>query len=129
MTVIDSYLDTLFAPYPNTARLREARTELRALMEDQQQALIDAGRTESQAVGAVIAEFGSLEEVAAELGITAELGDTGPGTGTSAPALLSTERAEEYVEAIRRSRWIPAVAIPPSPWAPRSCCGSSPRCR
>ena len=88
-------------------------------MEDQQQALIDAGRTESHAVGAVIAEFG----------ITAELGDTGPGTGTSAPALLSIERAEEYVEAIRRSRWIPAVAIPPSPWAPRSCCGSSPRCQ
>lgn len=112
MTVIDSYLDTLFAPYPDTARLREARTELRALMEDQQQALIEAGRTESQAVGAVIAEFGSLEEVAAELGITAELGGSGAGTGPTAPATLSTERAEEYVEAMRRSRWIPAVAIP-----------------
>ena len=45
MTVIDSYLDTLFAPYPDSPRLREARAELRALMEDQQQALMDAGRT------------------------------------------------------------------------------------
>lgn len=110
MTVIDSYLDTLFAPYPDSPRLREARTELRALMEDQQQALMDAGRTESQAVGTVIAEFGSLEEVAAELGITAELGGTVPGTVTTPP--LSTERAEEYVAAMRRSRWMPAVAIP-----------------
>jgi len=112
MTVIDSYLDTLFAPYPDTVRLREARTELRALMEDQQQALLEAGRTESQAVGAVIAEFGSLEEVAAELGITAELGDPGAGTRPTAPAALSTQRAEEYVEAMHRGRWVPAVAIP-----------------
>ncbi|WP_341857081.1 hypothetical protein [Brachybacterium sp. GPGPB12] len=73
---------------------------------------MDAGRTESQAVGAVIAEFGGLDEVAAELGITAELDGTAVGTGTMAPAMLSTERAEEYVEAVRRGRWIPAVAIP-----------------
>ena len=112
MTVIDSYLDTLFAPYPDTARLREARTELRALMEDQQQALIESGRTESQAVGAVIAEFGSLEEVAAELGISAELSGSGAGTDPTAPAALSTDRAEEYVEAVHRGRWAPAVAIP-----------------
>ncbi|MBB5830507.1 permease prefix domain 1-containing protein [Brachybacterium aquaticum] len=113
MTVIDSYLDTLFAPYPDTPRLREARNELRALMEDQQQALMDAGRSESQAVGAVIAEFGSLEEVAAELGISAELGG-GPGASAAVPALpvLTAERAREYIEAIRRGRWVPAVAIP-----------------
>ena len=111
MTVIDSYLDTLFAPYPDSPRLREARAELRALMEDQQQALMDAGRTESQAVGAVIAEFGSLDEVAAVLGITAELDGTAAGTGPTAPAMLSIERAEEYVEAVRRGRWIPAVEI------------------
>lgn len=112
MTVIDSYLDTLFAPYPDTPRLREARNELRALMEDQQQALMDAGRSESQAVGAVIAEFGSLEEVAAELGISAELGG-GAGAG-AVPALptLPLERAQEYVEAMRRGRWVAAVAIP-----------------
>lgn len=35
MSVIDSYLDTLFAPYPDTPRLREARTELRTMMENQ----------------------------------------------------------------------------------------------
>ena len=112
MTVIDSYLDTLFSPYADSPRLREARTELRAMMEDQQQALMDAGRTESQAVGAVIAEFGSLDEVAEELGITAELSGTGSGEGPSAPTPLRPERAEEYVAAARRGRWVPAVAIP-----------------
>ena len=53
MNVIDSYLDTLFSPYPDTARLREARRELRAMMEDQQQGLLADGLTESQAVGRV----------------------------------------------------------------------------
>ena len=61
MNVIDSYLDTLFAPYPDTPRLREARAELRTMMEDQQDGLMEEGLTESQAVGRVIAEFGSLE--------------------------------------------------------------------
>ncbi|MEE1651811.1 permease prefix domain 1-containing protein [Brachybacterium sp. J144] len=112
MTVIDSYLDTLFAPYPDTPRMREARSELRALMEDQQQALMDAGRTESQAVGAVIAEFGSLEEVAAELGIGAELSGGSGGAQPAADPALDREQAERYVEAMRRGRWVPAVAIP-----------------
>lgn len=112
MRVIDSYLDTLFAPYPDTPRLREARSELQALMEDQQQALRDQGRTESQAVGAVIAEFGSLEEVAAELGISAELHGGASGSASPAPPILDLERAQEYVEAMRRGRWVPAVGIP-----------------
>ena len=34
VNVIDSYLDTLFAPYPDSPRLREARAELRTMMED-----------------------------------------------------------------------------------------------
>lgn len=64
MSVIDSYLATLFSPYPETARLQEAKRELRSMMEDQLQSLIEDGKTEAQALGIVIAEFGSLEEVA-----------------------------------------------------------------
>lgn len=111
MNVIDSYLDTLFAPYPETPRLREARAELRAMMEDKYQGLIDEGLSESQAVGQVIAEFGSLEEVAPVLGIDAELG--GAAAGGSAPALpvLDVHRAREYVEKVRRTQWMPATGL------------------
>lgn len=111
MNVIDSYLDTLSSPYPNSARLREARGELRAMMEDKQQGLLEDGLTESQAVGRVIAEFGSLEEVAPVLGIDAEL-----GRATSAPAAslapeLSLDRARQYVDVVHRTQWMPAAGL------------------
>lgn len=110
MNVIDSYLDTLFAPYPETPRLQEARTELRAMMEDKQQGLIEDGLPESQAVGQVIAEFGTLEEVAPVLGISAELGRAAaPAAPPAAP--LELDRARTYVDAVRRSQWLPATGL------------------
>jgi len=115
VNVIDSYLDTLFAPYPDTPRLREAKTELRAMMEDKQQGLLDEGLTESQAVGQVIAEFGTLEEVAPVLGIDAELGRaSAPGRAVpEAPAApeLDIFRAREYVETVHRTQWLPAAGL------------------
>lgn len=103
MSVIDSYLDTLFAPYPDTPRLREARTELRTMMEDQLDGLMAEGLSESQAVGRVIADFGSLEEVAPVLGIDAELGRAGAPAAPSSPVLGET-RAREYVEAVHSTQ-------------------------
>lgn len=111
MNVIDSYLDTLFAPYPETPRLCEARTELRAMMEDTQQGLMEDGLSESQAVGRVIAEFGTLEEVAPVLGIDAELGRPGSvPAGPTAP-VLELPRAREYVETVHRTQWLPATGL------------------
>jgi hypothetical protein len=86
VNVIDSYLDTLFAPYPDSPRLREARAELRTMMEDAQDGLMEEGLTESQAVGRVIAEFGTLEEVAPVLGIDAELGRSPAASGPPSAA-------------------------------------------
>jgi hypothetical protein len=111
MSVIDSYLDTLFAPYPDTPRLREARAELRTMMEDQQQALRQSGHTESQAVGTVIAEFGSLEEVAAELGISQELGGSAPAAPEAAPR-PHRDHLEAYQRTVRESAWISAIGTP-----------------
>lgn len=111
MTVIDSYLDTLFAPYPESARLREARAELHAMMEDKQQGLIEDGLTESQAVGQVIAEFGTLEEVAPVLGISAELGRATATPAAPPAAPLELDRARAYVDAVRRSQWLPATGL------------------
>ncbi len=112
MNVIDSYLDTLFAPYPDSPRLRAAREELRAMMEDKLQGLMDDGLTESQAVGRVIAEFGTLEEAAPVLGIDTELGRTPAADPLPAAPPLELDRARAYVEAVRRSQWLPATALP-----------------
>lgn len=110
MNVIESYLDTLFAPYPNSTDLQRARLELRDMMEDRFNDLRAQGVSEPQAVGQVIAEFGSLEEVAPALGI--DLGvPNGPhgGAHTTLPT-LQPERARRYAEAVRGSALIRAVS-------------------
>lgn len=111
MNVIDSYLDTLFSPYPDSPRLRAAREELRAMMEDKLQALMDDGLTESQSVGQVIAEFGTLEEVAPVLGIDTELGRTPAAAPSPTAPPLELDRARAYVEAVRRSQWLLAAGL------------------
>ena len=73
MKVIDSYLDTMFANYPHTLPFTQARHDLQRMMEEQVDELISEGLTETQALGKVIAEFGSLDEVAEDLGLSKEI--------------------------------------------------------
>ncbi|MDO5663177.1 MAG: permease prefix domain 1-containing protein [Brachybacterium sp.] len=123
MSVIDSYLDTLFHPYPDSPAMRDARTELRAMMEDKQDGLMADGLSESQAVGQVIAEFGSLEEVAPVLGIEREVaGASQQHKSAAAPPAPGVEEehlpevdlpsAERYAETMRATQHLTALAVP-----------------
>ena len=69
MKVISEYLDSLFLTIPNTPETAKAKEDLLALMEDHYQALIAEGRTEAEAIGTVISEFGSIDELLDELNI------------------------------------------------------------
>lgn len=113
MTVIDSYLDTLFAPYPDSERMRSAREELRGMMEDKQHDLLASGATEAQAVGQVIAEFGNLDEVADLLGIQRDIdGDAPLPPAEQGPPPLTMERAEAYVQRVKDSQILTAISTP-----------------
>lgn len=69
METIRNYLETMFAKLPNTHEVQKAKKELWQMMEDKYAELIKDGRTENEAVGIVISEFGNLDELAEELGI------------------------------------------------------------
>ena len=73
MDTIDTFLTAMFAPYPSTPRLLEAKGELRSMMEDAYADAIAQGRTHNEAVGQVITDFGNLEELAPILGIETEI--------------------------------------------------------
>ena len=126
MDVINAYLETMFSRYAVSPRLAEAKSELREMMEDAYQAAIAAGRSENEAVGQVITEFGNLDELAPVLGITSELrpdeapsagvyGGTPAGTGTPPPApsypLVRLDEAQGFSEATRRTHPILAIAV------------------
>lgn len=69
METIKNYLENMFMNLPNTAEVRKAKDELWQMMEDKYTELMDEGKTENEAVGTVISEFGNLSELAEALGI------------------------------------------------------------
>lgn len=69
METIKNYLENMFMHLPNNEEVRRAKDELASMMEDKYTELISEGKTENEAVGTVIAEFGNLSELAEALGI------------------------------------------------------------
>lgn len=86
METIRNYLNTMFAGLPDTPEVRRAYEELAAMMEDKYTELKEEGRSENEAVGTVISEFGNLEELAQTLGIEDCLGRSAGAAKYSEPA-------------------------------------------
>ena len=116
MNVIIAYLETMFSTYPQTPRLLEAKTELRSMMEDAYTGLIAEGRSENEAVGQVIRDFGNLEEVAPVLGITSDIAPARPlDSPQDAPERshppVTLEEAQAYADAQKRVRFRVSTAV------------------
>ncbi len=69
MEAIREYLNNLFMSLPETPEVLRAKAELLEMMEDKFEKLVSEGKTEKEAIGIVISEFGNLQELAEELGI------------------------------------------------------------
>lgn len=69
MEAIREYLNNLFMNLPETPEVLRAKAELMEMMEDKYEELIKEGKSEAEAIGIVISEFGNLEELSDELGI------------------------------------------------------------
>lgn len=69
MEAIREYLSNLFFNVPETPDVLRAKAELMEMMEDKYEELIKEGKSEEEAIGIVISEFGNLEELAKELGV------------------------------------------------------------
>lgn len=69
METIRNYLDNVFAGIPDSADVRRLKAEMLANMEEKYLEMKAAGKSENEAVGAVIADFGNVEELFAEMGI------------------------------------------------------------
>lgn len=105
MDTILSYLDNMFLHLPQTDEVLRAKQELANMMEDKFNELIAEGKRENEAVGIVISEFGNLDELAEELGISKIMNQS----YSEAPAerRVSREEAEQYMEDSKgTSKWI-----------------------
>ena len=96
MNAIRNYLDNMFRNLPNTEAVRRAKSELLQMMEDKYEELIAEGKTENEAVGIVISEFGNLDELADSLGISEAVTEN----PVEDKPMLSMDRVKEYISMI-----------------------------
>jgi hypothetical protein len=94
METIRDYLDTMFLNLPNTSEVQKARSELWQMMEDKYTELKNEGKSENEAVGTVISEFGNLEELSEDLGIQSFVSPTS-NTGFK---ILTLDEAKQYLK-------------------------------
>ena len=108
MEAIKTYLESMFAHLPRTPEVIKAKTELGQMMEDKYSELIEEGKSENEAVGIVISEFGNLEEIAEELGIRSFV-DQEPEEETQ--RVVSFEEVDGYIKSRTRLSYMGAFGI------------------
>ncbi len=97
METIRNYLEAMFANMPNTPAAQKAKRELYQMMEDKYSELIKDGKSENEAVGTVISEFGNLEELSEDLGLKEEYQQVQKYTESHQRRHITLEEAKRYL--------------------------------
>lgn len=111
METIKNYLENMFSHLPNTPEVQKAKYELYQMMEDKYNELISEGKSDNEAIGIVISEFGNLDELADSLGIKSFVD---PSQAMPATKTLSRETAATFLRdsaktGISQSIWSAAL--------------------
>lgn len=109
METIKNYLESMFRGLPLTDKVMKAKSELLQMMEDKYTELIRSGKTENEAIGDVIQNFGNLEDLADDLGIQDILHQTKNSEVNRRK--LSFEEVTEYIEKKKINSIMKAVGI------------------
>ncbi len=104
MDTIISYLNNLFANLPKSERVLALKAQMQASMEDKYLALKAEGRSENEAIGTVIAEFGNIDELMAELGLAA-------APETVAQRSLGLQDAKSYLAVARQAATLIGIGV------------------
>ena len=111
METIKNYLETMFANMPNTPEVKKAKAELLSMMEDKFNEMIADGVNENQAVGTVIAEFGNLDELAEDLGLTKELQETHEREESKPRHFLRMDEVEDYLNVAKGNGLLIGIGV------------------
>lgn len=96
MDTIRTYVENLFSGLPRTQQVLKLKDDLLSTMEDKYTQLKSEGKTENEAVGIVISEFGNIDELIAELGIE-------KGSSDDSALYMSDDDVEQYLALNKKS--------------------------
>lgn len=92
MEAIKTYLETMFSALPQTEESWRLKNELMISMEEKYNELKAEGKSENEAIGTVISEFGNIEELADEMGLKPE-----KGSNKEPAPLIDLATAQEFL--------------------------------
>ena len=126
MEAIREYLHNLFMSLPETPEVLRAKAALLEMMEDKYDELVSEGKSEKEAVGTVISEFGNLDELAEELGIEGYLGNSKNRKKYQAPPRQQYEwtfsEAKDYLKYAWKHALCVALGVALCIWSPYVSC-------
>lgn len=70
MDIITNYIESMFAGVPVNEQTRRLREDITANMSDKYDELVKEGKSVNEAIGTVISEFGNIDEVLTEMGVS-----------------------------------------------------------
>ncbi|MCL1903556.1 MAG: permease prefix domain 1-containing protein [Oscillospiraceae bacterium] len=84
MEAIKIYIENVFKAFGDNERVTALKRDMLAGMEEKYNALKAEGKSENEAVGSVIADFGSIDEIVAELGTPPIISELRPAVSKGA---------------------------------------------
>lgn len=72
METIYNYIENMFKTLPNNSEMEHLKSEITANMKEKYNELKSEGKSENEAIGIVISEFGNIDEIIKEFGIEEE---------------------------------------------------------
>ena len=106
MKTLETFIDNLFINFEQTPKIKQAKADLLDMMEDKYNEYLAQGKTEADAVGQVIAEFGDLEEVAESLDL--DLNTDTHEDPTKQYRVVDLDEATDYIET--QDQYRPGIA-------------------
>lgn len=104
METIKSYLNNIFARLPKTNEILKLKSDLLSNMEDKYNELKSNGKSENEAIGIVISEFGNIDELINEYGIEY-------GSEEDVLPSLTEDGVNDYLNANKKSGKIIGIGV------------------
>lgn len=106
MEAIRIYLENMFAALPKSDEILRVKQELLCTMEDKYTALKAEGKSENEAVGTVISEFGNIDELLEELDVQVEKKEDAVEVKA-----VGEDEAREYLRAFKKHSRLVATGV------------------
>ena len=105
MKIIEEFIDSLFSGVVETSETKQLKADLLANAEDRYEDLLSQGKSENEAIGTIISEFGTIDELMEELNLENKQVDETNDSMNGLPE-ISVEEGLDYL-AVQRcySNW------------------------